>query len=107
MDPLHRLLPPTRQHRRTQYQHRLGILLTPVDPVALQPQVDHPTHRTLDRATAQRTATVPEPVVAQVRFVLPEEFDLDPDLRVLRLPLRQLLELGHHLATATRTQLLP
>src|SRR5512135_2860367 len=106
MGRTHCLLPTPRQRCRTQYQHRLGVLFTPVDPVALQPQVDHPTHRALDGPAAQRVSTILEPVITQVRLVLPEELDLDPDLGVLRLLLRQLLECGHHLATATGTQLL-
>ena len=53
---LHDLLPTARHDGRSQLEHCLRVVLRPVNPVALQSEVEHAPDRALDRPAAQRHA---------------------------------------------------
>ncbi len=59
------LFPPARYDGRSQLEHRLCVVLRPGNAVALEPKIDHPPDRALDRAAAPRHTAASEAVIPQ------------------------------------------
>ena len=92
------LFPPARYDGRSQLEHRLRIVLRPVNAVALQPKVDHPPDRALDRAAAHRHTAASETAIPQSSRVrmLGQIADLAPHGGIVGLVHRQHLQFGDH-----------